>query len=80
MPDPAPTRHLALEEIRQDIAYVLDVEPAEVDLDEYLPYQGLDSLRVMQLVQRWREGGVEVTFVDLAERLTARSWWEFLRG
>ncbi|MGA5361415.1 phosphopantetheine-binding protein [Streptomyces purpurascens] len=72
---PAP---LTLEGFRADLAELLHQQPDEVDLDENPFHAGLDSLRVVTLIERWRENGVEVTFVDLAECTSFAQWWQLL--
>ncbi|MFB7933899.1 MULTISPECIES: phosphopantetheine-binding protein [Streptomyces] len=72
---PAP---LTLEGFRADLAELLHQQPHEVDLDENPFHAGLDSLRVVTLIERWRESGVEVTFVDLAECTSFAQWWRLL--
>ncbi|MGW6871877.1 phosphopantetheine-binding protein [Streptomyces xanthophaeus] len=76
-PTPAPAA-FALDRLVRDVADVLYAEPAEVLVDESLLDQGLDSIRLMTLVERWRAEGAHVTFVDLAERPTLRAWAELL--
>ncbi|WP_327674111.1 phosphopantetheine-binding protein [Kitasatospora sp. NBC_00458] len=79
MPDIPPTDALSLDGIRQDVAEVLQIDLQELDDDELLVYQGMDSIRLMTLVQRWRDKGTEVTFVDLAGEATVKRWWDQLR-
>ncbi|MFD6879564.1 MULTISPECIES: phosphopantetheine-binding protein [unclassified Streptomyces] len=76
-PSPAPET-FALERLVRDVADVLYAEPAEVLVDESLLDQGLDSIRLMTLVERWRAEGARISFVDLAERPTLRAWAEIL--
>jgi bifunctional isochorismate lyase/aryl carrier protein len=38
----------------------------------------LDSIRILTLVERWREAGVPVSFVELAESPTVAAWWTLL--
>ncbi|MFF4318245.1 phosphopantetheine-binding protein [Streptomyces sp. NPDC001568] len=76
-PTPAPEA-FALERLVRDVADVLYAEPAEVLVDESLLDQGLDSIRLMTLVERWRAEGARIGFVDLAERPTLRAWAEIL--
>ncbi|MFF3019085.1 phosphopantetheine-binding protein [Streptomyces sp. NPDC057939] len=76
-PTPAPEA-FALERLVRDVADVLYAEPAEVLVDESLLDQGLDSIRLMTLVERWRAEGARISFVDLAERPTLRAWAEIL--
>lgn len=72
---PAP---LTLEGFRADLAEYLYQQPDEVDLDENPLYAGMDSLRIVTLIERWRGTGVDVTFVELAERTSFAQWWQLL--
>lgn len=67
-----------LDRLVQDVADVLYTEPSDVSLEEDLLDQGLDSIRLMSLIEKWRAEGAKVTFVDLAERPTLRQWAELL--
>ncbi|MEU3603542.1 phosphopantetheine-binding protein [Streptomyces sp. NPDC006798] len=71
---PLPAGPFALDRLLQDVTDVLCAEPGEIDPDENLLDQGLDSIRLMSLVSRWRAEGAEIAFVDLAERPTLREW------
>ena len=72
---PAP---LTPEGFRTDLAEFLYLEPDEVDIEENPLYAGLDSLRIVTLIERWRESGVDVSFVELADRTSFAQWWELL--
>ncbi|AHI01055.1 hypothetical protein GCM10010174_13410 [Kutzneria viridogrisea] len=63
---------------RADVAELLYLEPGELDDGLNLFDAGLDSVRMLTLVERWREHGVEVSFVDLAEHPTFGQWWALL--
>ncbi|MGG7570075.1 phosphopantetheine-binding protein [Streptomyces sirii] len=66
---------LTLDQIRRDVADCLGEEPVDIPLDENLVDYGLDSIRIMTLVERWRrEHGVEAGFVDFAERPAIDAW------
>ncbi|MFC5722346.1 phosphopantetheine-binding protein [Streptomyces gamaensis] len=66
---------LTVQRIREDVADVLGEDPADVPDDENLMDHGLDSVRVMALVERWRrEHGAAVSFVDLAEDPVIEVW------
>ncbi|MCK9923357.1 phosphopantetheine-binding protein [Frankia sp. AgPm24] len=56
--------------VRADVAEMLFVTPDELDDDENLFNTGLDSVALLTLVERWREQGADVAFVDLAENPT----------
>ncbi|MEV5122718.1 phosphopantetheine-binding protein [Streptomyces decoyicus] len=66
---------LTLDQIRKDVADSLGEDAADIPLDENLVDYGLDSIRIMSLVERWRrEHGVQVGFVDLAEKPALEAW------
>lgn len=69
---------LTLEAVREQVAELLHEDPAELTDDEDLIDWGLDSVRIMTLVERWRKRGVQITFADLAERPTLADWWKVL--
>lgn len=64
--------------VREEVAELLFADPAELTDDENLIDFGLDSVRIMTLVERWRRLGVPITFADLAERPTLADWWAVL--
>ncbi len=66
-------------EVRQAVADVLGFEPDELDDGDDLAELGLDSIRVMKLVNDWREAGYEVSFAQLAERPTLEQWQALLQ-
>ncbi|MFD6287962.1 phosphopantetheine-binding protein [Streptomyces sp. NPDC060205] len=72
---PAP---LTLDGFRADLAEFLYQRPDEVDLEDSPLLAGLDSLRIVTLIERWRETGVEVNFVELAECTSFTQWWHLL--
>jgi aryl carrier-like protein len=67
--------------IRADVAELLACDPAEIDPDEDLLDRGLDSVRLMSLVERWREAGATaLEFPDLAEQPELGHWITILEG
>jgi bifunctional isochorismate lyase/aryl carrier protein len=64
--------------LRAEVALLLGVPAAELFDDENLMYAGLDSIRLMSLLERWRRAGAVTTFVELAERPTLADWWRVL--
>ena len=52
------TAKLTLEDMRADIAEMVYDEPENIELDDNLMDLGLDSMRVMTLVERWDKKGV----------------------
>lgn len=72
-------RPITLEIVREQVAEILHESPSAIaDQDDLINNRGLDSIRIMSLVERWRRTGIEVTFVELAERPTLVDWWELL--
>lgn len=70
---PAPEA-LTPELVRAHAAEALGIPPEEVEEGESLLDQGMDSIRLMSLVEKWREYGVETDFVALAEEPTLQAW------
>ena len=65
-------------DLHAQIAGVLE-EPADsFGPDDDLIEVGLDSIRLMTLVERWRSGGARLDFADLAEQPTVNGWWSLL--
>ncbi|MEU6125215.1 phosphopantetheine-binding protein [Streptomyces sp. NPDC047123] len=72
---------LSPERVRADIAELLDCDPSEIAPEEDLFDLGLDSVRIMTLVQRWREAGAAaLEFPDLAEQPELGHWTALLTG
>ncbi|WP_440073675.1 condensation domain-containing protein, partial [Streptosporangium sp. OZ121] len=73
-----PAEPLTYEAVRQAAATVLGLDASRLNGGDDLIRHGLDSMRVMQLANEWRRGGVEVKFADLFEAPTLDDWWELL--
>jgi bifunctional isochorismate lyase/aryl carrier protein len=56
-----------------EIASLLEVDATQLAPDDSLLDWGLDSIRLMSLVERLRAGGVPVSFEQLAELPTLRA-------
>ncbi|MFC4004174.1 phosphopantetheine-binding protein [Prauserella oleivorans] len=75
------TTALSAERIRADVAELLGRDPAEIGMEENLLDLGLDSIRIMSLIERWRAAGAnEVEFPDLAERPELAHWITLVTG
>ncbi|BCL75687.1 isochorismatase [Jeongeupia sp. HS-3] len=66
--------------VRLDVAAQMQLSPDELFDDDNLLLLGLDSIRLMALVERWRALGAEASFVDLAETPTLAAWTSRLCG
>lgn len=67
------------EQAIQDVADALFMEPSELDASGDLLDQGMDSVRIMGLVERWRSAGVtHIDYIALAEDQRLEQWLEKL--
>ncbi|MFE3443598.1 phosphopantetheine-binding protein [Nocardia sp. NPDC059180] len=65
--------------IVDDIAAALGVPAAELTIDTNLLDAGLDSVRIMSLVEKWRAAGHEqIDFASLASDPVLGSWLDAL--
>ncbi|RZT85870.1 aryl carrier-like protein [Pseudonocardia sediminis] len=72
---------LTQERIRTDVAELLDCPPEDIGPEDDLFDLGLDSVRIMSLIERWRGAGAAgLEFADLAEEPVLRRWTEILAG
>ncbi|WP_189020762.1 isochorismatase family protein [Paenibacillus marchantiophytorum] len=70
---------LSIETVREQVAKLLYEAPESLkDEDDLINEKGLDSIRIMSLVESWRRAGAEITFVELAEQPTLAKWWQLL--
>lgn len=70
---------LTLEQIRKDVADCLGEEAADIPVDENLVDYGLDSIRIMSLLEQWRsQYSIDAVFVDLAEQPAIEAWVRLL--
>ena len=67
---------LTIEQMRADIAAMIHEDPEEIGFDDNLMDLGLDSMRLLNLILKWQEAGVDLDFGDYAERFTLSGWWE----
>lgn len=61
--------------VRAQVAELLEVDPQTIDhQDDLARDHGLDSMRLMSLVEGWRAAGFEVSFVELGHTPTIAVW------
>ncbi|HJC60075.1 MAG TPA: isochorismatase [Candidatus Dietzia intestinigallinarum] len=73
------SQKLTEECIVNDVADSLGISPEEVDRDTDVIDVGLDSIRIMSLVEKWRAAGaIHVTFEDLASEPVISAWVDLL--
>ncbi|MBY7913532.1 isochorismatase family protein [Vibrio fluvialis] len=69
---------LTLDQMCIDVAEALSLDLDDVDVNENLLFLGLDSIRAMVLLEKWRPYGVNVTFAQLIEKVTLQEWWTLI--
>ncbi|PPK62590.1 phosphopantetheine-binding protein [Actinokineospora auranticolor] len=67
------------DQVRAQIAELLEIPASEIADDDNLLDHGLDSIRVMTLIETWRDHGTELAFADLAETPTVTAWTTLLQ-
>ncbi|QYM94197.1 isochorismatase family protein [Dickeya zeae] len=73
----APQADDGLTRLRAELLPLLDDDDDIGDDDNLLDY-GLDSVRIMSLVTRWRQQGHDLDFVALVKKPTLRHWHQLL--
>jgi aryl carrier-like protein len=71
---------LTVDDVREQVADVLGEPAGRIGDHDDLLELGLDSIRLMGLLERWRELGIETSFVDLAETPTVAAWSALFTG
>ena len=70
---------LSSEQAVADVADVLYVEVGELDHGADLRDQGMDSVRIMELVDKWRQAGVDrLDYIVLAQDPRLQRWLDVL--
>lgn len=69
-----------VERVLAEAAHILAEPVEDIDPAEDLFDRGMDSVRMMSLMEQWRTAGVEVEFADLAEQPTINAWVALLNG
>ncbi|OAB38405.1 isochorismatase [Paenibacillus glacialis] len=70
---------ITLESLREEVARIIQEQPNHIGIhDDLINIWGIDSIRIMSLVEGWRRRGIEITFVELAEQPTISDWWALM--
>lgn len=69
---------LSEQRIIDDIAQILEVDADTISRETALADAGLDSLRMVMLVENWRSEGNEVDFQELISLPTLGQWIDAL--
>jgi bifunctional isochorismate lyase/aryl carrier protein len=65
---------LTEEALRATVAELLQLRPGEIPETENLLESGMDSIRLLTLLELCRNAGAEISFVQLAEEPTIKHW------
>lgn len=65
-------------DLRAKVADIIGVSAEEIDTVEELYDQGLDSVRLVDIVNWLREQGYDVEFADFTEDTSLDAWQEIL--
>ena len=60
--------------LQQQIAHALNIQTDDFGASDNLMDVGLDSIRLMNLLDQWRSAGANVDFIDLADTPTVNDW------
>ncbi|MFP1733298.1 isochorismatase family protein [Lonsdalea quercina] len=74
----APAPGYSREQLRAELLPLLDEGSEDLEDDENLLDYGLDSVRIMSLVARWRQAGHDLDFVALVKNPTIAHWLHLL--
>lgn len=73
------SQRLTEERIVNDVANSLGISSEEIDRETDVIDVGLDSIRIMSLVEKWRAAGAtHVTFEDLASEPVISAWVDMM--
>lgn len=71
---------ITLERMRADIAEMIHEDPQEIGPEDNLMDLGVDSMRLLNLILKWQEDGLDLDFAELANRFTLAGWWEAIEA
>ena len=69
---------LTEQRIIDDVAQILEVDASTISRETALADAGLDSLRMVMLVENWRAEGNEIDFQELISLPTLGQWIDAL--
>lgn len=69
---------MTLQLVREKVAGLLHESYLDIDDNENLIDRGLDSIRIMSLVELWRVNCNHISFAKLAKEPTISAWWNLL--
>lgn len=67
-------------QLQEQVAQVLAMRPQDVPNDKNLQDYGLDSIRLMTLMEQWQNMGVNLEFSALMENMTLNHWLDLINA
>ncbi|WP_157057087.1 isochorismatase family protein [Herbaspirillum autotrophicum] len=68
----------SLEELRTVVATLLQIPADDLKPDDNLLDSGMDSIRLMRLIERWHQAGCRLGFAELAAHPDLNHWWALM--
>ncbi|QWF14761.1 isochorismatase family protein [Lysobacter capsici] len=66
--------------LRTELALIMELPLEQIDAQDNPFEAGLDSIRLMTLLERWSARGERIGLVELAERGSVSQWWELIES
>jgi bifunctional isochorismate lyase/aryl carrier protein len=66
--------------LRTELALIMERPLEEIEAEDNPFEAGLDSIRLMTLLERWSSRGERIGLVELAERGSVAQWWELIQS
>lgn len=67
-----------VDQLHADVGWLLDVEPKDIQLGDDLTVRGIDSIRLMCLIDLLQARGISVKFTDLAASPRLEAWIDLI--
>lgn len=65
-------------QLKQQLSAAMELPAEQIDGQQDLLLSGLDSMRLVALLERWQSAGVTVALADLMADPCLNSWWQLL--
>lgn len=70
----------SLTALRTELALIMELPLEQIDAQDNPFEAGLDSIRLMTLLERWSARGERIGLVELAERGSVSEWWDLIES
>lgn len=69
---------MTFDDLKRQVLALVDVPEEELDPAGNLLDYGLDSIQVLELIERWQSQGLEVDLALLAREPSLDGWWRVI--